>query len=731
MNHQRRLRSPFARRRRDWPLLLACLPVLTTADPLAGTAIFGSNTLRFESYSDSGDELGSPYPYTGTFFHDEFGASFNTTLTPYDRWRGQVFGVVNDSPYRAREMGLLPERMSLVREKGDSAIPFRAEVGDYFAYFSYLTQQRSLKGGSIELQPWIGGYASSLVVMTGELEPTWTELDFGNDHASGASWLVESTPLGTVNLNYVYNQRDGDLGKGLLERRQHVFSGALEKMWQFGFNRVTFEGEYAQMEGDHDGRLSPFEGQGQSGDGVFLEMRGDHAHLPFDWRVRSERYDNDFRPHLGVIQPNRQSTEGHAGWRFGSGLSLRGRLQAFDDSFDAGDEQQTRTAGVTLSGPLLYAWMPDLSGNVDLYGQSIETHSSSFDAELTTLTADLTKPLVPGWIGRLGVFWQNQSDASLNDADLNIRQVNLAVDRAFALGGWSGIVTPGVLLRAVDGSGRESDEWQPTLALRAMRDRHSIGVNYGYLVQDRRTAFSTNVRTQTFAFDYRYSLTRDVFGVEAQVFDRGVQRGRDTEAWRVGVFWTHSFERSPSMGAAAGTASASRPVANGAPGDLVSLAPGTGLAAAQAALAGAGITGGAELGGLYVYEYQYLREIPQRQRLALVHSGGALDLVAVVIEVDEAGGGANPQQVFERVQKALIDRYGTPATAFEEGDFAGGLGAGVATGQVIRLYEWPTAGGVLRLGIPRRLDGRVRIEIQHRASFPQPRDTLWSVEALR
>lgn len=731
MSRERNDKSRFAEPRRSWSLLLACLPAASLADPLAGTSIFGSNTLRFESYSDSGDERASPYPYTGTFSYDEFGAAFNTQLTPYDRWRGQAYGVVNESPYRAREMGLLPERLSLVREKGDGAIPFRAEAGDYFAYFSYLTQQRSLKGGSVELQPHIGGYASSLVFMTGELEPTWTELDFGNDLTSGASWLLEATPLGTFNLNYVYNHRDGDPGKGQLERRQHVFSGALEKMWQLGFNRVTFEGEYAQLEGDHDGRVSPFEGQDHSGDGVFLEMRGDHARLPFDWRVRSERYDNDFRPHLGVIQPNRQSTEGYAGWRFASGLSLRGRLQAFDDNFDAGVEQETRTAGVTLSGPLLYAWLPDLSGNVDLYGQNIETHTGSLDADVSTFSADLAKALVPGWIGRLGVFWQNLSDDSFNDADLNVRQINLAVDRAFALGGWSGIVTPGVLLRATDGSRRESDDWQPTLALRAMRERHSVGVNYGYLVQDRRPAFSTDVQTQTFAFDYRYSLTRDVFGVEAQMFDRSAQPGRDTEAWRIGVFWTHSFERPASVVAQAGAAAGGAAIASGPSGDLTSLAPGTGLAVAQAALAGAGIAGGAELGGLYVYEYPYLREIPQRQRLVLQHSGGALDRAAVVIDLDDAGGGANAQQVFERVQKALIDRYGTPASAFEEGDFATGLVVGVASGQLIRIYEWPTASGVLRLGIPRRLDGRVRIEIQHRASFPQPRDTLWSIEALR
>jgi hypothetical protein len=39
--------------------------------------------------------------------------------------------------------------------------------------------------------------------------------------------------------------------------------------------------------------------------------------------------------------------------------------------------------------------------------------------------------------------------------------------------------------------------------------------------------------------------------------------------------------------------------------------------------------------------------------------------------------------------------------------------------------------GVLRFGIPRRYDGQVRTEVQHRRTFPQARDTLWSIEKIR
>src|SRR5690606_24269818 len=134
----------------------------------------------------------------------------------------------------------------------------------------------------------------------------------------------------------------------------------------------------------------------------------------------------------------------------------------------------------------------------------------SLDARVATLSGEVLKPLARAWLGRLGVFVQHLSDESPFDADFHVHQVNLAADHTFAVAGWNGVVSPGLLLRYADGSGRESDDWQPTTALRALRDRHSFGVNSGYLVQDRRRTASTDVTTQTFAFDYRYSPARNV-----------------------------------------------------------------------------------------------------------------------------------------------------------------------------------------------------------------------------
>lgn len=88
-------------------------------------------------------------------------------------------------------------------------------------------------------------------------------------------------------------------------------------------------------------------------------------------------------------------------------------------------------------------------------------------------------------------------------------------------------------------------------------------------------------------------------------------------------------------------------------------------------------------------------------------------------------------QTFERVRQALIRRYGAPASIFNRGDFRPTLVEGIQNDQFIRLSEWRTPEGVIRFGIPRRLDRLVRMEVQIARSFPDLTQTRWSFEDLR
>lgn len=710
--------------------LLAAAGATADGGPLAGWNVSGTNTLRVDQYDVHGLGAASPYPFEGPQIYDELGLSFDRQDRDYARWRGQLFGVLNGNRYRSLDDGLVPERMNLTREVGDVALPYRVELGDYFSYFSYMTQQRSMKGAQLELQPRLGDRVDSLVVFAGANEPSWQDFDLHEDLSAGASYLLDSARFGTWSVNTVFNHRDSEGRFGLPDRNQLVTSIGFERGLVLSSEQLNFEGEYAHFAGDHDGFGVPNGGRDRSAKGYFVELTGFSTRLPLDYRVRGERYEKDFRPRGTVVTADRRSAEAHAGWRFAAGQSLRVRLQHFDDTFQTGNEFETRTGGVSWSGPLLGALVSDLAGQLDFYAQTRDNRQDTIDLRSYTLTADVGKPLGAAWYGRVALFLQDLDDRTPFGLDRDTWQVSVSADHAFALGNVTGIVTPGLLLRFERNGRPTSNDFQPTLAFRLERERHAVGFNYGVLVQDRLETGTTDVATHTVTADYRYTRNRHLFGVEVNYFGRHPDPGLATDAWNVGLYWTYAFDRPATRPAARASGAALMPGRVTAL-DLAQFAPGLVLADAEAALRGLGVTSGVEQGGARVYEARVLPEIPQRQRLALVHGAGQLDRAALIVEFDNLGSADTVQQTFERVRKALIDRYGQPANVYEEGEFGSGFVRDLNAQRFIRITEWQTPQGVLRFGIPRRYDGRVRMELQHRTAFPALRDTLWGLEGVR
>ena len=85
----------------------------------------------------------------------------------------------------------------------------------------------------------------------------------------------------------------------------------------------------------------------------------------------------------------------------------------------------------------------------------------------------------------------------------------------------------------------------------------------------------------------------------------------------------------------------------------------------------------------------------------------------------------------ERIGALLVTRYGTPTDFYETGSIDAPIAAGVESGSFIRLMEWARPEGVLRFGIPRRVDGQIRMELQFARELPPFRETSWSLESVR
>lgn len=159
--------------------------------------------------------------------------------------------------------------------------------------------------------------------------------------------------------------------------------------------------------------------------------------------------------------------------------------------------------------------------------------------------------------------------------------------------------------------------------------------------------------------------------------------------------------------------------------------PGLPLASAQEELTRVGFTDGAFLAGAKLFEVRALDDIDLRQRLVVGYARGRVARTALIIELEDVGDVDTTSQTFERIREILIQRYGAPARTFVEGSFTDSFEDDVNSDWLIRTVEWDRPSGVLRYGIPRRLDRQVRLEIQFAPGFPPPRQTLWSVEAVR
>lgn len=722
-------------------LLSAGTSVLAQETILGDWSVTGSNTLRGTVYDAHGAGSGSPYPFEGDMYFDELTMFFNKQDSEYSNWRGEITGLYNvNDDYRTGDFGLVPERINLTRESGESGLPFRAEVGDYFAYYSFLTLQRSLKGVQLELQPFnTDRQQHSFVLSSGALESNWRDLTFQDDYFNGLSWLMQDQKLGSWSVNFAHNFRDNSFKAGTLDRNQYVISVSGEVPFTLAAHQISIEAEAAHFSGDHEGLSGAASGQERSDNGYLVEMRGNHQQLPWDYRFRFEHYGQDFRPHGAVVSSDRQSFELHSGWRFNSGIRMRARAQLFQDAYETNNRLRTRTYGINLTGPVLQSYYPGLNARLDAFIQNRDNELITVSQLTQTIRLDLNAPLPRDWTGRMSVFLRNVKNRLARPGDSLTREVTIGADHAFNIAGWLGYITPGFTLRTIRKGDNESEELRPSLAMRLNRDAHSLNMNYGSLLQDRRARFNgIDVDTHTFNMDYRYRFNQHTLGLEANVRGRDPEPGESTEAYRISAFWSMEFDRPAralsqrstdsgiSSTGVASTALTANLILN-----LNQLGPGANAASIDKSLENTGISKAVEQSGYSVYEAAVFSDIFRRQRLALQYRAGILMKSAVIIDFDDVGNRDSNSQVYERVRQALIRELGSPARTFDQGDFSVNLARDVNAERFIRITEWITDKGKIRFGIPRRLDGQVRMEIQHDFNFSAPRDTLWSVEEVR
>ncbi|MBF0609869.1 MAG: hypothetical protein G8345_14095 [Magnetococcales bacterium] len=691
--------------------------------------ISGDVRLKAENYTYSGSATGSPYSSVGNQIYGEIDGHFWRRFSPHEIMRGFILAADNHSRYRGDESGLLLERGGLQWEKGDAPVPFRLDAGDHFLALSPRTLQAPLKGGRLELQPRLSGSAGrhSFVVFSGIESPYYHNLSHKDPTFTGLSWLMDHSSLGAWNINLVRHHQSEDVTSTITSRESTVVSLAGEKRFAMPGQSITLEGELAHYDGRYslDGIQATSD---QADSAIFLQASG-NVGAPFTWSSLYERYGEHFVSEGGLVPANRETMELRSGWRTDSGLRLSGRLQQFEDQLEGSNPIKTRVVGGMISGPFFQEGLIGLFGSLNAFVQTSQSADQSIDTLSQSISLDLSKPIGEGWNGRMGLSRFATEDQTNSQLTIT-RQLTLGVDRALSWNGIHGSIIPGIALRDISGATSASDEIQPTLAILLAKESHSLHLNYGHLRQDRRFAGGVDQIDDSFSWNYTYLDGPHEFGFDGDYLDHAPFPGAGTQAYRFGISYTYRFDRPAQV--VTGDLS---PYPFASPESesfiLAKLTPGLPLQETQALLQESGLTNGIELGGgTTLYESRLIPWLDQRQRLVVLKQDEQLTHTALLIDLDNTGGPDSMERTYSKIREHIMRRLGPPTITNDLGRFGPNMRAELFAGTFARLAQWPVKGGVLRLGIPRRLDGQVRIEIQTASSFPSPRQANWGLERV-
>lgn len=690
--------------------------------------ISGHTTFRYDQYGTSGDSGSSLFGTTGTHKYQELSFSTLSHSTPYDKWQLDFSGLWNNSIYRSRNWGSQIERMRFLKEHGACGVPYRLEIGNIYGNFSYRTLQRSMIGAQIDFQPTSHNdrIQQSFVLLFGRNDQDWTELEKSPDRTIGFSWLWQRGNVERLAFNVVGNTRDGDGTSGILERYQKVFGLAYERQTDIFEKPAIIETEWAGFSGDHDGLSTPESGQEKYDSGFFAALSG--GARPFTYRFRHEIYGQDFQPAGAGISPDRRSLESYLDWDLGHGRTLNSRWQYYKTGWETQNPLWNRTFGIGVRGPLDTAGK--IYGGIDGFIETSHNETHTSDSQIKSIMADLSRSFSPRCSARLSLSHRHTDDHVTDFSDNRISQLTGGLDYAVRIMGSTGRLSLDLDHRLIDAGGLRSREYAPAIAISMRRYNHDFGIHYRFQRQDQFEHNRLDVDTAGAGFRWNYNSGDDSIGLEILQNHREDTNGIWNRSYQITGFWQRNFDtviRTDDRQKIPIT-----PETVSEPGKTDILTNYTlhePFANALARIEGILGAPAQPWGDMAVFQKDYFADVSQRQRLILIRENNLLTRVALVIDVDGSIPG-QAEDILARARRNLIELFGTPAEVYDRGIAGSRLSEKVRAGLFVRNAEWQLDNGCLRLGLPRRLDGRLRVEVQLAENFPPIRDNSWATELL-
>ena len=692
----------------------------------------GTQTLSLEQSADR-DGYGPPQSIAPRGA-DRVHFSFGWQPRKLDAWSMELDLLADDLPYGSR--GFSVTAFTFTRQNGEVAIPYRLLGGDIYAVTTSFTSARALKGASLELQPLDrnAGILHSIVAFAGRNADEWKDVGGVSDRSVGVSWVAQplANPDMRGGVHVVRNAlvSEDELNPG--RREQTAASVTASLPVKIGEARLRLEGELASIRGDSGpGALEEF--QGRAGTAGYVRLEGKHPSLGLGWHVQSERNGPDSASYASWSVGDRRRVESKVLWS-GSGNKLEVRHDATREEASSPRARDDRGTGVTLLLALpgtkalwrTDAWRRSVSradGGEARARERAETGLELSGQELQY---------------KIAASMQDDEDRLNHINDRRQREISLRIAKLFRNDEWLLNAAPRLTVQRISAPGFTQRKTFAGGDLALSWRNHSLGVHVNGSSSRPGQDLLPDVVSVASSIEYLYQLgerheftfgyqaldVRTSPGVTARRYTGSVQwtmkLGRDAQPWRAA-----SMPPMPSLAAPALAFPEAIPRDAGA---IMAIPFGAGRERLAGALGSFGR--GVAIANATVYDVDFLMNVDGRQRLAVVYDrDDRVEKVALLVPLERASA-ADASRAYDRVLREMIERFGRPDSVRQEGAIRDGYAADFSSGKVVRYAEWRRPEGLLRLGIPRRLDGTARIEVQRARSLGDPRAFGWGLDTI-
>ncbi|MBC8412870.1 hypothetical protein H8E50_04265 [bacterium] len=688
----------------------------------------GSNMTRFEWYNNRGNPSSSPYSFEGDQFHNDLVMDVTNRPSQYELFNFRFNGTYNDSSYRGRR-GLRLEGASGTWEKGDGFMPYRLTGGDFFAAQTDRTVQRSLKGALVEFQPSFGNsdLMHSFQVFSGFSAPNYYEFDAKDDYYNGASWLIEDGEGGLL-LSLSHNKRQSEPVTSLVKRNQYTMSAAYERDLSYAGQDTTMELEYSYFHGNPS--TDTVSSHETRTDGAFYAaLQGKSKRYPLTYRASFEQYGEDFKPNGALVGSDQRRYNGKTSWNFENRSRIEGRFQRYEDGIESTNPKGTNTYGLKYSTPFPGEILKGSNVYLDGYYTTVANKDKTTDTDTRSISGRASIPVMKGLSASTGASFR-QSENRVAGNQTSDTQVNASFVKAVSFYGIEGSIRPGWTSRFYSGTTGDQETHSPTIAVNASYQEHSVQLSHNTNFQDARDG-GTDVTTDRTSANYTYSRQAHSLSIYGDRIERDPYAAQSTRSYRVGTLYTYNFDYT-FAGKALSRAGSSSAVQTAGSIFITDMPSGADLVDAQERLALAGATGPVGQGEFLIYDMPMFAKVDERQRVVLEKAGNSVSRTWLVIGEDFTGNIDELRDAFEQTRSAIIKMMGQPSQIVEKGEYTASLLEDISARRFVRLMEWQTQSGVLRLGIPERLDGRLRVEAVYSGNQIKPlKETRWAVDEIQ